>query len=69
MFFGNALGLLWDGIIRNGAHSGMTEIEFLETELTRWIQSPQRRDMLTGLAYYDDHQDIERKERTMIGVN
>lgn len=69
MFFGNALGLLWDGIIRNGAHSGMTEIEFLETELTQWIQSPQRRDMLTGLAYYDDHQEIECKERTMIGVN
>uniref|UniRef100_UPI004027EDBD phage portal protein n=1 Tax=Dialister sp. TaxID=1955814 RepID=UPI004027EDBD len=67
MFFGGALGLLWDGIIKKGARSGMTEIEFLEAELARWIQSPQRHDMLTGIAYYDDHQEIEGKRREMIG--
>ena len=67
MFFGGALGLLWDGIIKKGARSGMTEIEFLEAELARWIQSPQRHDMLTGIAYYDDYQEIEGKRREMIG--
>ena len=69
MFFGGALGLLWDGIIKNGSQSGMTEIEFLEAELARWLDSPQHHDMLTGLAYYDDHQEIEEKQREMIGRN
>lgn len=67
MFLGGTLGLLWNDIIRRGSQSGMTEIEFLEAEIRRWRDSPRRHDMLTGIAYYDDHQKIEDKERLMIG--
>ena len=67
MFLGGTLGLLWNDIIRRGSQSGMTEIEFLEAEIRRWRDSPRRHDMLTGIAYYDDHQKIEDKQRLMIG--
>lgn len=62
------LGAIWNDIIRRGSRSGMTEIEFLEEEIRRWMEGQARKDMLTGCAYYDDHQDIEDKQRTMIGV-
>lgn len=69
MFIKNALNAVFDAIVRNGAASGMNELEFLEEELKRWMGSKERLDMKTGLAYYSDHQDIERKNRRAIGPN
>jgi SPP1 family phage portal protein len=62
------LGAIWNDIIRRGSRSGMTEIESLEEEIRRWMSSPARKEMLTGCAYYGDHQEIDRKQRTMIGI-
>lgn len=66
MFFN--LGVLWNDIIRRVSQSGMTEIEFLEEEIKRWMAGPAHEDMLKGCAYYGDHQDIDHKERMMIGA-
>lgn len=68
MFIKNALNAVFDAIVRNGAASGMNELEFLEEELKRWMGSKERLDMKTGLAYYSDHQDIERKNRRALGL-
>ena len=62
-----SLGALWNRIILRGSQSGMTELEFLETEILRWLRSPERAVMLTGYAYYKGSQDIQSKERTIIG--
>lgn len=67
MFLMGAINAFWDGLIKQGSQSGMNEVEFLEEELRRWLTSKKRADMLTGMAYYGDRQDIERKERMMIG--
>lgn len=61
------LGALWNRIILRGSQSGMTELEFLETEILRWMRSPDRAVMLTGHSYYKGAQDILSKERTIIG--
>lgn len=67
MFLMGAINAFWDGLIKQGSQSGMNEVEFLEEELRRWLTSKKRADMLTGMAYYGDRQEIERKERMMIG--
>lgn len=62
------LGALWNHIIQRGSQSGMTETQFLEAELDRFLSSPERREMITGAAYYKGEQEIRRKEREMIGI-
>ena len=59
MFLMGAINAFWDGLIKQGSQSGMNEVEFLEEELRRWLTSKKRADMLTGMAYYGDRQDIE----------
>lgn len=61
------LGALWNRIILRGSQSGMTELEFLETEIVRWLHSKARADMLIGHSYYKGAQDILAKERIIIG--
>lgn len=67
MFIHNALNAVFDALVRKGAESGMNDLEFLEEELKRWWDGKPRRDMMTGLAYYSDRQDIEMKQRRAIG--
>lgn len=62
------LGALWNRIIMRGSQSGMTELEFLEAEITRFLTSPERRAMVTGADYYKGIQDALRKQREIIGV-
>ena len=54
-------------IIERG--SPMTDIQYLELEITRWLTSLQRLDMLTGERYYDGRHDILSRKRTAIGEN
>lgn len=61
------LGALWNRIILRGSQSGMTELEFLETEIVRFLHSKARADMLIGHSYYKGAQDILAKERIIIG--
>lgn len=61
------LGALWNRIILRGSQSGMTELEFLETEIVRFLHSKARADMMIGHSYYKGAQDILAKERIIIG--
>ncbi len=47
----------------------MTEAEFIQTEIDRFIGSNERRLMQIGRNYYSDKQDILNKKRTAIGNN
>lgn len=56
-------------IIKDGAASVMTDKQFIERELSRFLSSPERQLMQTGTKYYEGDQDILRKVRTAIGDN
>ncbi len=50
------------------AAQNMTEIQFLQRELTSWFNSPERQMQMDGIAYYMGNQDIDKKQRTGIGA-
>lgn len=54
-------------LIRQGAKSRMTDKEFLEKEIARWKNSPQRIMQIKGHLYYDNEHDVLKRKRTMIG--
>lgn len=54
-------------LIRQGAASRMSDKEFLEKEIARWKNSPQRIMQIKGHLYYDNAHDILKRKRTMIG--
>ncbi|MDL2301319.1 phage portal protein [Lachnospiraceae bacterium OttesenSCG-928-D06] len=45
----------------------MTDKEFLEKEISKWKNSPQRIMQIKGFLYYDSDHDILKRKRTMIG--
>lgn len=47
----------------------MTDKEFLEKEISKWKNSPQRIMQIKGSLYYDNEHDILKRKRTMIGEN
>ncbi|MCH5192158.1 MAG: phage portal protein [Oscillospiraceae bacterium] len=48
---------------------GITDKEFLEREIKKWITSPERKKQIEGEAYYDGKHNILNRERTVIGEN
>lgn len=54
-------------LILQGARSRMSDKEFLEKEIARWKNSPQRIMQIKGHLYYDNEHDILNRKRTMIG--
>jgi len=58
---------LYPGKVAAGVNPGMTDREFLEKEIKRWLTSKERRQQLDGDAYYDGEQDIKRRKRKAIG--
>ena len=50
------------------ASQNMTERQFLEQELTMWLNCPKRQMQTNGINYYMGEQDIDNKERTGIGL-
>lgn len=53
-------------IVTRGAKT-ISDTEFLEKELKKFIQSPERKMMIDGDMYYDYDQAILRKKRMVIG--
>ena len=53
--------------VLQGVHSRMTDREFLEREIAKWKNSPQRIMQIKGFLYYDNEHDILKRKRTMIG--
>lgn len=54
-------------LILQGASSRMSDKEFLEKEIARWKNSPQRIMQIKGHLYYEGEHDILKRKRTMIG--
>ena len=54
-------------LILQGARSRMGDKEFLEKEIARWKNSPQRIMQIKGHLYYGNDHDILSRKRTMIG--
>lgn len=67
MDFINSLTQKVSNLILHGARSRMTDLEFLEKEISRWRGSPQRVMQIKGHLYYDNDHDILKRKRTMIG--
>lgn len=53
-------------ILHTGAASKMSDVEFLNVEIQKWLSSPTRKDMLTGEAYYDYEHEILKRKRMVI---
>lgn len=54
-------------MIRAGAGTAMTELEFFRQEIDRWKSSPERQAQITGDKYYRGRHDILDRTRTVIG--
>lgn len=65
----DALALKVSDFILQGVHSRMSDREFLEKEIAKWKNSPQRIMQIKGFLYYDNEHDILKRKRTMIGEN
>lgn len=52
-----------------GVHGKMRDKQFLEKEIARWKNSPQRIMQVKGHLYYNSEHDILTRKRTMIGEN
>ena len=56
-------------IINIGASSKISDIEFLEKELSKFLNSKERKLMITGERYFNYEHDILGKRRMVIGEN
>lgn len=65
--FGRTITDNWINIIKYGAGQAMTDLEFLEREISAWKASPQRMEQLEGNRYYEGFHDIRKKVRKAIG--
>lgn len=54
-------------IVTRGAANKVSDTEFLERELQKFLTSPKRKYMVNGDLYYDYEQKINRKQRWVIG--
>lgn len=67
-FFNNLTAKISNLIIQ-GANTRMTDKEFLEREIAKWKNSPQRIMQIKGHLYYENEHDILFRKRTVIGEN
>lgn len=56
-------------IVNKGAASRLSDVEFLERELQKFIASPKRKCMIEGDLYYDYEHTVLDKKRMVIGQN
>lgn len=54
-------------IIRKGAERRLKDIDYVSREITRFLSSPRRADMLTGNRYYTGVHDILHYKKMVIG--
>lgn len=54
-------------LIIMGASARMTDLEFIEREIDRWKNSPERHLQIKGFYYYQNEHDILFRKRTIIG--
>ncbi len=56
-------------IITEGAKNKISDKQFLEKEIAKFLISPKRKDMIDGERYYEGNHDILKRIRTAIGEN
>lgn len=56
-----------NAIITQGAQNVISDLRFLELEISRWKAGPERKLQITGEKYYGNEHDILFRTRTMIG--
>lgn len=54
-------------LIKIGAQSRLTDLQFLTKEVNTWLTSPERKMQIAGDLYYGYEQDIKKKQRLVIG--
>lgn len=54
-------------IVKRGAAGKISDLKFIELELTKFQSSPVRREMIAGERYYQGEHDILRRRRMVIG--
>lgn len=67
-FFNNLTAKI-SNLIVQGASKRMSDKEFLEEEIRKWKNSPQRMMQIKGHLYYEGEHDILFRKRTVIGEN
>lgn len=60
---------LFNSIIRSGASTKMTDLEFIKREIDKWKKSDKRKLQVAGDNYYTGEHDILKRQRTIIGQN
>ncbi len=48
---------------------GLSDLEFIEKEIARWLASDERKKQIMAEAYYDGDQEILRRKRQAVGEN
>lgn len=54
-------------LITEGAKKKLSDKQFLEKEINKFLRSPKRKDMIDGERYYEGNHDILKRQRTAIG--
>lgn len=54
-------------MLKQDVSQGMNDMSFLESEISKWKTSPERREVVKGFLYYSGHHDILHKKRMAIG--
>ena len=54
-------------LIKIGAQSRLTDLQFLTKEVNTWLTSRERKMQIAGDLYYGYEQDIKKKQRLVIG--
>lgn len=56
---------IFNKVVSIGAEKRLSDMQFIERELTKWLSSEERQAMLDGERYYNGYHDILKKERTI----
>ena len=58
---------LFNTIVKYGAGTQMTDLEFIKREIDKWRNSDKRKLQVAGDNYYSGEHDILKRQRTIIG--
>ncbi|MBE5886753.1 MAG: phage portal protein [Lachnospiraceae bacterium] len=65
-FFVNTARKL-NNFVKKSFTGGIEDKSFLESEIAKWKESPQRKEAISGFLYYSGYHDILYKKRMVIG--
>lgn len=60
------LDQIFNKVVTLGAENKLSDTQFIEKELTKWLGSAERKMMIDGERYYEGDHDILKKERVVV---